>query len=210
MRSYAIFMVPAISSGQPNVVCCNSNPASNGVAAEARLRGTFVTPDAAARSSGGTTDITNACRAGTSIWANSARINSSVMAIQAWGANAARISNAFAGRWVNTIVRISPIRAARRLASSCELAPSSPAAKNTPPVTAADRSNRRCNQRISNDWTTKPLPAESTLNSAANCNTTRRDEPRARRAPGGEASEPPTSSTCRPRYTVRITTPVTT
>ena len=49
---------PAITSGHPNVVAFNSAPASNGVVADARLRGTFVTLAAAARSSGVTTAIT--------------------------------------------------------------------------------------------------------------------------------------------------------
>ena len=47
----------------------SSTPASSGVAADGRLRGTLVTLDAAARSSAGTTAMTNDCRAGTSIWA---------------------------------------------------------------------------------------------------------------------------------------------
>ena len=51
---------PAMINGQPNVLAFNNAPASNGVVADARLRGTLVTLAAAARSSGVTTAITNA------------------------------------------------------------------------------------------------------------------------------------------------------
>ncbi len=69
--------------------------------------------------------------------------------------------------WVYAMVRTIPMRLARTGASSCEPAPSNPAAKNTPAVTLALRSKRRCSHSTSIEVTTKPLAAESTLKSAA-------------------------------------------
>ena len=51
----------------------------SGARAAARLRGTFVTLEAAARSSGGTTAMTKAWRAGTSIWDTAMRSNRQAM-----------------------------------------------------------------------------------------------------------------------------------
>ncbi len=82
--------------------------------------------------------------------------------------NAARTSKPLAGRWVKTIVRTSPIRSAMRTATRAENADSTPAQKNTVPLTAIDRSKRRCNHRTSIAVITKPPPNESRLNSAAN------------------------------------------
>ena len=53
-----VFNVPAQISGQPKDDRFSIAPAGNGANADARLRGTFVTVAAAARSSGGTTAIT--------------------------------------------------------------------------------------------------------------------------------------------------------
>ena len=73
----------------------------------------FVTREAAARSSGGPSAITNAWRAGTSICETDAE-QQHAMASGAVGTKPARIRNRFAGRCVNTIVRMRPIRAATR------------------------------------------------------------------------------------------------
>ncbi len=53
-RSYAAFITPPQISGQPKLECWSIKPASAGVVALARLRGTFVMLAAAARSSGST------------------------------------------------------------------------------------------------------------------------------------------------------------
>ena len=81
--------------------------------------------------------------------------------------NAARTSRPLAGRWVNTIVRTSPMRRAMRTATSAENADSTPAQKNTAPATAIDMSKRRCNHSTSRAVITKPPPNASRLNSAA-------------------------------------------
>ena len=56
-------------------------PASAGLAAAARLRGTDVTLAAAARSSGATTAMTYEVRVGTSIWESALRTSSRKIAI---------------------------------------------------------------------------------------------------------------------------------
>ena len=66
------------------------------------------------------------------------------MASGAVGMNAARISRPLAGRWVKTIVRTRPMRRAMRTATSAENADSTPAQKNTAPLTASDRPKRFC------------------------------------------------------------------
>lgn len=50
------------------------------------------------------------------------------------GMTAARMSSPFEGRWVYTIVRISPMRAASHGEASCEVAASSPAPKKIAPT----------------------------------------------------------------------------
>ena len=57
-KSYAPLRTPAQRRGQPKLLRSRSAPARSGATAEARLRGTLVTLDAAARSSRGTIAIT--------------------------------------------------------------------------------------------------------------------------------------------------------
>ena len=59
-------------------------------------------------------------RAGTSICDIVARPRRQATAHPTLGMNAASINSALAGRWVNTIVRTSPIRRAMRAATSAE------------------------------------------------------------------------------------------
>ena len=114
-----------------------------------------------------TTAITYDVRAGTSICDSAARASRQATASGAVGMNAARISSPLAGRWVNTIVRTSPMRRAMRTATSAENAESTPAQKNTAPLTAIDRPKRRCSHSTSSAVMTKPPPNESRLNRAA-------------------------------------------
>ena len=81
-----------------------------------------MTPAAADRSSGSTTAIVYDCRVGTSIWLMLNRISSTATASSSVGMNGTRISSTFDGRCVNTIVRISPNRAASGPAASAETA----------------------------------------------------------------------------------------
>ena len=81
-------------------------------------------PAAADRSSGSTTAITYDWRVGTSIWLRLKRSSSTAIASGRVGMSGTRISSTFDGRWVKTIVLISPIRAAIRAADSDETAAS--------------------------------------------------------------------------------------
>ena len=83
-----ILSTPPMMSGHPKLVRSSRRPASAGVDALARLRGTFVTLAAAARSSGSTTRMTSACRAGTSSCDSVARKSRNVMASGALGHDA--------------------------------------------------------------------------------------------------------------------------
>ena len=94
----------------------------------------MVTVAAAARSSGGTTAITYDWRAGTSICEIEERSSRNAIASAGVGINAATISIAFDGRWLNTIVLIRPNRAASAAEMNCENEPSSPAAKKNVPA----------------------------------------------------------------------------
>src|SRR6187431_1698984 len=117
-------------NGQPNVDSLSIQPAAIGGSADARLRGTLVTLAAAGRSSGVTTAITYELRAGTSICDRNDLHSRQVTARAAVGMNAVRISRPLAGRWVNTIVRTSPMREAMRTATRAENAERIPAQKN--------------------------------------------------------------------------------
>jgi hypothetical protein len=70
-----------MTNGQPKPEPVSNAPASIGLRADARLRGTAVTLAAAARSSGGAIDITKDVRVGTSICDNALRTNSRVRVI---------------------------------------------------------------------------------------------------------------------------------
>src|SRR5208282_419570 len=169
------FSTPAQISGQPNDDRFSIAPAGNGAIAAARLRGTLVTVAAAARSSGGTTAITYDWRAGTSICAVEKRSSRNVIASPGVGINAATISMAFDGRWLNTIVLMRPNRAASADEMNCENELSSPAAKKNVPATCTERLKRRNSHSASSDWITNPPPSESILNSAESRNTIARD-----------------------------------
>lgn len=97
------------------------------------------------------------------------------MASGAVGISAAATRKRLAGRWVNTMVRMSPKRPASRAEISCDPAATSPVAKNTFPVVATDSPKRWCSHSTISDCTTSPLAAESSENSAASRSTTGRD-----------------------------------
>ena len=59
------------------------------------------------------------------------------------------------------------MRLAMRTAARAEKADSTPVQKKMTPAVATDRSKRWNSQSASSDWTTKPPPKESRLNSAA-------------------------------------------
>ncbi len=81
--------------------------------------------------------------------------------------NGASIRKTLAGRWVNTIVRTSPIRLANRAAARNEIEVSRLAAKKMVPVAPAERSNFWKSQSAIIDCTASPLANESRLNNAA-------------------------------------------
>ena len=89
-----------------------------------------------------------------------------------------RISSTFDGRWVKTIVLISPIRAAIRAADSDETAASRFAPKKIAPRIAGSTPNRRWNQYAMRLCGTKPPPNASSANSADSRATIPRDRPR--------------------------------
>src|SRR5262245_63132009 len=109
-------------------------PVSEGLAADARLRGTAVKLAAAGRSAGVTTDITKALRAGTSICERALRTSSSASTGASDGAKAAAIRHRLDGIWVKTIVLTRPIRLASGAARSCEIAASRPVQKKKAPA----------------------------------------------------------------------------
>ena len=95
------------------------------------------------------------------------------------------------------------MRRARRTATSAENADSRPAQKNTAPLTASDRPNRRCSHSTTSAVITKPPPNASRLNSAARRYTVRFDGPSARRRRSADsldrrAQVPVASSTTTP------------
>src|SRR5258706_15203915 len=100
--------------------CANKNPTNKWLIAAPVVRATPVIPAAADRSSGRTTAIVYDCRVGTSIWLMLKRKSSTATASGRLGIRGKRISSRFEGRWVKTIVRIRPKRAASRDASKAE------------------------------------------------------------------------------------------
>ena len=80
--------------------------------------------------------------------------------------------------WVNTIVRIRPMRPAMRGANRAELAVSRPLQKNTAPDCAVESPNRSESQSTRIDCTAKPPPKASRLNRAERRITMARDRPR--------------------------------
>src|SRR6188472_1160974 len=112
-----------MTSGHPNVVRANIQPARIGGTAEARLRGTAVTLAAAGRSAGVTTAITYEVRVGTSICDSAERSSNSPSVRYRLGENAARIRNTLEGICVNTMVLTSPMRLAIQAATGNEKAP---------------------------------------------------------------------------------------
>ena len=154
-------------SGHPKAVVLSSEPAIRGLIAVARLFGTAVMLAAAGRSAGVTTAITYEVRAGTSICASALRINRHAIARSRFGMNGARIRKTLAGRCVNTIVLIRPMRFARIGANNWENAESNPLQKKIVPAVETERSNFRNSHNASTDCRVNPLANESTLNSAA-------------------------------------------
>src|SRR5216683_2634541 len=142
---------PAQINGHPEEEASNIIPAGIGARAAARLRGTFVTLAAAARSSGGTTAITYDWRAGTSICDSDDRNSRKTSVSLALGIMAASIRKALDGRCVYTIVLIRPIRAARATDTNCDNDPRRPAAKKKTPAAWTDMLKRRKSQSASSD-----------------------------------------------------------
>src|SRR3954469_19740820 len=103
-------MAPAATNGQPKVEIPSIHPARNGLAAEARLRGTDVMLAAAGRSSGETIAITYELRVGTSICERALRTNNSASAHSRLGTNGTSTRQRLAGMCVNTIVLTRPNR----------------------------------------------------------------------------------------------------
>src|ERR671923_1245313 len=144
-----ILRTPQMTSGQFSSPSEKKAPASAGLSAAARLRGTAVTLAAAARSGGVTTAITYEDRGGTSICDRAARPNRHASASWSDGANAARIRNTLAGMCVKTIVLTSPIRRAIHAATGNENADSSPDQKKKRPAAESDRPKRSNSQSAS-------------------------------------------------------------
>src|SRR5262245_41713897 len=105
-------MRPPVTSGQPKPESDSRYPEIIDPAAQANVLGTAVTLAAAGRSSGATTAITYEHRVRTSICDNALRASNRPMATPRVGANGTSIRKRFDGRWVKTIVLISPIRRA--------------------------------------------------------------------------------------------------
>src|SRR4051794_6040559 len=177
ITSYTAFRVPAMISGQPKELCDSIHPANVGGSAEARLRGTFVTLAAAARSAGDTTAITYELRTGASIVDNKLRATRHAIASGRFGIRAALTNSTCAGRWVNTIVRTSPMRFEIRTARNTENAEQTPVQNSSAPAAVTDRSKRLYSQSASSDWTVKPPAKASRLNTAASRYTTCFDSP---------------------------------
>src|SRR5918998_4176264 len=156
-----------MTSGQPKAEREKSQPERRGARAAARLLGTAVTLAAAGRSAGETTAITYELRTGTSICDSALRSRRKATASSTFGMKGVKTRKRFAGRWVKTAVSSSPMRLAIRTATSAEKADSTPVQKKMTPTVATDSSKRWNNQSASSDWTTRPLPKESRLKSAA-------------------------------------------
>ena len=104
------------------------------------------------------------------------------------GMNGTRIKSTLDGRCVNTIVLSRPMRFPSQPAAIDDAACSSPATKNTRPMTSADVWNLVMNQYTTNVLTTNPPPKESTAKSAESCATVRRDRTNGNRLPGVSSS----------------------
>src|SRR6516162_7919313 len=166
-----------MTRGHPKLESPSKQPARTGLAAPARLRGAAVTLAAAGRSDGVTTAMTYDVRAGTSIWERVLFISSSAIAISSVGAKGTSIKQTFDGRCVKTIVFTRPMRRASRTAIGYEKAERRPDQKNKEPAAVSDNPKWSNSHSASSDWTKKPPPNESRLNSAAKVNTIRRDGP---------------------------------
>src|SRR5215469_1544470 len=101
-----------MSSGHPNAESVRRYPEIIEPAAQANGLGAAVMLAAAGRSSGRTTAMTYELLVGTSICDRALRASSRPIAVARFGANGTSISSTFDGRWVNTIVLISPMRSA--------------------------------------------------------------------------------------------------
>jgi hypothetical protein len=104
-------------------------------------------------------------------------ISSSAIAIASVGAKGTSIKQTFEGRWVKTIVLTRPIRRASRTATGYEKAERRPDQKNKEPAAVSDNPKCSNSHSASSDWTKKPPPNESRLNSTAKVNTIRREGP---------------------------------
>ena len=109
-------------------------PVSTGAIEAAAGRTAAVTPAARARSCGGTSESVYAWRVGTSICESADRSRSTAAASGNVGMNGSTHSSTLDGRWVNTIVLSSPIRAATCAASRYDAAASRFAPNSSGPI----------------------------------------------------------------------------
>src|ERR1700687_2276022 len=101
--------------------CANRKPTNKGLIAAPMVLATPVIPAAADRSSGLTTAIVYDCLVGTSIWLMLKRARRTITASGRFGISGTSSSKMLEGKWVSTIVRIRPNRAASREARSAEI-----------------------------------------------------------------------------------------
>src|SRR6266480_7420246 len=140
----------------------NIKPTNKGLMAAPVVRATPVIPAAAERSSARTTAIVYDCLVGTSIWLILKRTRRTKTASLRLGISGTRMSKMLEGRWVKTMVLISPKREARRDASSAEIPAKIFAQKKMTPRVPGFTPNRRDNQYTAKLCTPNPPEIEST------------------------------------------------
>src|ERR1044071_569959 len=164
-----IFNPPPSNRGAANATCCIKTPATAEAAAHAPFLTRLVTPAANVRSSGCTTAATYDCRVGTSISTSDSRSRNNTIAHRGEGMNAAAIRNMLEGRWVKTMVLISPIRRASHAAPRCESAFNTWTVKNNRASWLSAMPKRRKNQYETSASVRKPPPKASIANNAESC-----------------------------------------
>src|ERR1700692_1738416 len=101
-----------MTSGQPNGDSDSRYTAIVGLTAEARLRGTAVTPAALPRTAMWTTSMTYEVRVGTTICDSRLRTSRRTIASHSVGTKGTARRQRLDGRWVNTMVFTRPNRRA--------------------------------------------------------------------------------------------------
>src|SRR5437660_8723403 len=110
------------------------------------------------------------------------RTSSTSTARMRFGISGTRMSKTFDGKCVTTIVRTSPIRVAKRDASSAEIPANTLAQKKMRPSFTGGTPNRRENQYSAKLCTTKPPPKEPRANKLDNFKTIERERPTPRKS----------------------------